>query len=135
MALDFAPRDANLCVMRTPILFAMLLGILAVPAQAQVYPVQGKWGQSAGTEKGAIDCAGKRVIDFIGNQRTDSDGGVPTYRNKSVVAAGPSSYRVIDEFSTGQISAGQSQYTLRQVDADHIEMIMDAGAVKLQRCK
>jgi hypothetical protein len=60
---------------------------------------------------------------------------VPTYRNKSVVSAGASNYRVVDEFSTGQISAGQSQYTLRKVDPDHIEMNMDGGTMTLQRCK
>jgi len=29
-------------------------------AQAQVYPVQGRWGQSASSEKGAIDCSIRR---------------------------------------------------------------------------
>jgi hypothetical protein len=35
--------------MRITILSAALLSVLAMPAQAQVYPVQGKWGQSAGS--------------------------------------------------------------------------------------
>ncbi len=121
--------------MRTTILAVLLLSALAFPAQAQVYPVEGKWGQSAGTEQGAIDCTNKRVIEFSGDQRTDSNGGVPAYRNKSVVSDGSSSYRVTDEFSTGQISAAQSSYTLKKVDPDHIEMNMDGGTVKLQRCK
>lgn len=122
--------------MRTTILTALLLSTLALPVQAQVYPVEGKWGQSASGEKGPIDCSdNKRVIEFNGDQRTDSNGGVPAYRNKSVVADGPSSYRVVDEFSTGQISAGQSQYTLRQVDPNRIEMNSSGGALTLQRCK
>jgi hypothetical protein len=50
-------------------------------------------------------CTSKRVIDFTGNQRTDSNGGVPAYRNQSVVPEGPSTFRVVDEFSTGQISS------------------------------
>ena len=75
------------------------------------------------------------MIDFNGDQRTDSNGGVPAYRNKSVVANGPSSYRVVDEFSTGQISAGQSQYTLRRVDPNRIEMNASGGTTTLQRCK
>src|SRR5215472_7348610 len=104
--------------MRITILAAMLLSILAAPAQAQVYPVQGRWGQSASTEKGAIDCAGKRVIEFLGDQRTDSAGGVPTFRNQSVTPEGPSSYRIVDEFTTGQISAGHTTYALRKVDDD-----------------
>jgi hypothetical protein len=120
--------------MRT-ITAALLFSVLAMPALAQTYPVQGRWGQSANSEKGAIDCVGKRVIDFIGNQRTDSNGGVPTYRNRSVTAEGPSSYRIVDEFTTGQISAGHTSYILRKVDPDHIELVMEGGALKLQRCK
>ena len=100
------------------------------------YPVSGHWGQSSSSANGAIDCAGKRVIAFNGNQRTDSKGGVPAYRNKSVTAESPSSYRVVDEFTTGQISNGSVSYTLRQVDADHIEMQQQqGGTLKLQRCK
>ena len=122
--------------MRTTILSALLFCALAAPVQAQVYPVEGKWGQSASSEKGTIDCAGKRVIEFSGDQRTDSNGGVPTYRNQSVTPEGPSNYRVVDEFSTGQISAGHTAYALRKVDPDHIEMNMqDGGSLKLQRCK
>jgi hypothetical protein len=122
--------------MRTTILSALLLTALAAPAQAQVYPVEGKWGQSTSGEKGPIDCSdSKRVIEFNGDQRTDSNGGVPTYRNRSVVASGPSSYRVVDEFSTGQISDGQSQYTLRRVDQNRIEMNSSGGTTTLQRCK
>ena len=122
--------------MRMIIVSALLLSALAAPAEAQVYPVVGKWGQSSGAEKGAIDCVGKRVIEFNGDQRTDSNGGVPAYRNQSVTPDGPSSYRIVDEFSTGQISAGHTSYALRKVDADHIELIMqDGGSLKLQRCK
>jgi hypothetical protein len=120
--------------MRT-ITAALFFSVLALLALAQTYPVQGRWGQSTNSEKGAIDCVGKRVIDFIGNQRTDSNGGVPSYRNRSVTAEGPSSYRIVDEFTTGQISAGHTSYILRKVDPDHIELVMEGGALKLQRCK
>jgi hypothetical protein len=135
--LDFSRGGANLCFMRITILLAVLFGVLAAPVQAQVYPVEGKWGQSASPEKGPIDCTGnRRVIEFIGNQRTDSDGGVPSYRNQSVRPEGPTSYRVVDEFSTGQISAGHTTYALRKIDADHIEMDMqDGSSLKLQRCR
>jgi len=124
--------------MRKIIMSALLLSVVAAPAaaQAQVYPVQGRWGQSSNIEQGAIDCAGKRVIEFTGDQRTDSEGGVPAFRNQSVTPDGPSSYRIVDEFSTGQISAGHTTYGLRKIDADHIEMNMqDGGSVKLQRCR
>ena len=113
----------------------MLLGALAAPAFADTYPVSGAWGQSASSEKGAIDCAGKRVIDFKGNQRTDSKGAVPAYRNKSVTASGASSYRVVDVFTNGQINNAQTSYTLRLIDADHIEMSGQSGALKLRRCE
>jgi len=123
--------------MRITILAAMLLSILAAPAQAQVYPVQGKWGQSSSTENGTIDCAdNRRVIEFIGNQRIDSNSGIPSFRIQSVRTEGPSSYRVVDEFSTAQISAGHTTYALRKIDDDHIELNMqDGSSLKLQRCR
>jgi hypothetical protein len=125
--------------MKTPVtLLAGLICVsaLAAPAAAQSYPVSGQWGQSAGSTKGAIDCSGKRVMSFSGNQRTDSQGGVPAYRNRSVTADGPSQYRVVDEFSNGQVSDGHTSYTLRQVDADHIVLqSQQGGTLTLQRCK
>ncbi len=120
--------------MRKMTLPAMLLCALAVPALADNYPVSGSWGQSASSAKGAIDCSGKRVVTFNGNQRTDSQGGVPAYRNKSVTAAG-SNYRVVDVFTNGQVNNAQVVYTLRKVDADHIEMSGQTGSLKLQRCE
>jgi hypothetical protein len=76
------------------------------------------------------------VIEFKGDQRTDSKGSVPAFRNKSVSPAGPSSYRIVDLFSNGQVRNGSVNYTLRLVDADHIEMNMSPGGMlKLQRCE
>ena len=122
--------------MRTTILTALLVTALATPALAQSYPVSGKWGESNSSEKGPIDCTGnRRVIDFSGNQRTDSNGGVPEYRNKSVQSVGQSGYRIVDEFSNAQVSAGQSEYTLRKIDSDRIVMNQFGTALNLQRCK
>jgi hypothetical protein len=121
--------------MRKTILPAMLLLALAAPAMAGTYPVSGKWGQSNSSEKGPIDCNRLRVIEFNGSTRTDSKGGVPAYRNKSISASG-SSFRVVDEFTTGQIRNGSMNYTLTQTDADHIELNMQPGGLlKLQKCK
>jgi hypothetical protein len=121
--------------MRKAIPLAIALTALTLPALADGYPVDGRWGQSSESAKGAIDCSNKRVITFNGNQRQDSKGGVPAYRNKSVTAEG-SSYRVVDEFTTGQISNARTSYTLRQVDADHIVMQQQqGGTIKLQRCQ
>jgi hypothetical protein len=36
--------------------------------------------------------------------------------------------RVVDEFTTGQISAAHTTYTLQQMDDDHIEMICSPAA-------
>lgn len=122
--------------MQQMILTAMLLLALSAPTFAASYPVSGKWGQSASSEKGAIDCSKLRVIAFNGDTRTDSKGGVPAFRNKSITPEAPGRYRVVDEFTTGQIRNGHINYTLRQVDADHIEMNMQQGGMlKLQRCK
>jgi hypothetical protein len=118
------------------ILSAILTVALSTPAWTASYPVSGKWGVSTGSEKGAIDCTGKRVITFNGNQRQDSKGGVPAYRNRTVTPDGPSRYRIVDEFTTGMISNAHATYTLLLVDADHIEMKMQqGGTLKLQRCK
>ncbi len=122
--------------MRTTILSALLATTLAAPALAQSYPVSGRWGESTSSEKGPIDCTGnRRVIDFSGNQRTDSNGGVPEYRNKSVESVGQWNYRIVDEFSNAQVSAGQSEYTLRKIDSDRIVMNQSGTALNLQRCK
>jgi hypothetical protein len=122
--------------MRRTIPLALALTLLAAPAFAQSYPVSGQWGQSTSTDKGAIDCAGKRVITFSGNQRQDSKGGVPAYRNKTVTQEGSSSYRVVDVFTNGQVNNASVNYTLRKVDGDHIEMQQQqGGTIKLQRCQ
>jgi hypothetical protein len=76
-----------------------------------------------------------RVIAFNENQRTDSHGGVPVFRNKSVSSAGASQYSNVNQFSTGQISNATVSYTLRKIDDDHIEMVTYGGTLKLQRCK
>jgi hypothetical protein len=112
----------------------LTLSALATPALADSYPVSGAWGQSASSEKGAIDCTGKRVITFNGNQRTDSNGGVPAYRNKSVTAVSPG-YRIVDVFTNGQVNNAQVVYTLQLVDADHIVLSGQTGTLKLQRCE
>ena len=122
--------------MRMTIVTALLVTALAAPALAQSYPVSGKWGESTSSDKGPIDCTGnRRVIDFSGNQRTDSNGGVPEYRNKSVQSVGQSDYRIVDEFNNGQVSNGQSEYTLRKIDSNHIVMNQSGTALNLQRCK
>src|SRR5947209_15559349 len=86
---------------------AACLIALAGPAFADRYPVSGSWGVSKWTDNGAIDCADLRVITFSGEQRTDSNGGVPGYRNNWIRREGEGRYRVSDWFTTGQIVNGQ----------------------------
>ena len=112
------------------------LAALSTPALADTYPVSGRWGQSASSEKKRIECHGRRVITFRGNQRFDSGGGVPGYHLKSVTSDGPSRWRIVDQFTTGQIRAANSNYTLTKIDAFHIVLDMTpGGSLKLQRCK
>jgi len=106
------------------------------PALADTYPVSGRFGVVQSFTDKPPDCTGKRTIAFNGEQRTDSKGGVPAYRNRSVQAAGASAWRVIDIFTTGQISNAQAVYTLRAVKADQLEMNMQPGGmIRLQKCK
>ncbi len=121
--------------MRSLILSTTLVAAFCAPAHAGRYPVSGNWGQSSSSAKGAIDCAGKRVISFNGDQRTDSKGGVPAYRNYSVTSDGPAQYRVVDAFSNAQVRDGRTIYTLKLIDRDHIVLQMQGGTLKLQRCK
>jgi hypothetical protein len=108
---------------------------LASPALADNYPVSGRWGESRNGDKGSVDCAGRRIIGFNGNQRTDSKGGVPAYRNVSVQRYGDG-WRIVDEFTTGQISGGRTNLTLRKSGDDSIELRLQGGStLTLQRCK
>ena len=125
----------------SPALASLLYSALAcvaltATAFADVYPVFGKWGVSTSTKKGPIDCAKLRVISFNGNQRTDSGGGVPAYRNRSVTPDGINRYRVVDVFTNGMVNNGQVNYTLHLIDVDHLELNMQKGGLlKLRRCK
>jgi hypothetical protein len=117
-------------------LIAAAATALATPAFSDSYPVSGKWGVSSSSEKGPIDCGKLRVIGFNDGQRTDSGGGVPAYRNRTVRPDGANRYRVEDEFTTGQIANAHVNYTLHKVDDDHLDMDQQkGGALKLRKCK
>jgi len=110
--------------------------LAASPALAQGYPVSGRYGVVTSPSDGPVDCGNKRVIEFSGGQRSDSQGGVPGYRMKSVTANGSGQWRVTDQFTTGQIRNGSMSYTLKQPDADHLELNQSkGGTIKLQKCK
>jgi hypothetical protein len=74
-------------------------------------------------------------MEFRGDRRFDTGGGVPDYRNRSISLAGQSRYRVVDEFFTGQIR-GQASYELRRIDPEHVELLLAPGGkrIKLRPC-
>ena len=114
-------------------LFAAMLVLGAGAAQA-AYPVAGAWTYDNASRQGAAATCGPRRTEFAGNRRFDSAGGAPDYRNVSVRQTGAAQYRVVDEFFTGMMR-GRVHYTLRLIDADHIEIKLDAGArYLLRRC-
>lgn len=122
---------------QTSFIVAIPLTLFAITtAQAGTYPIDGRWGVTASTEKGPVDCSKLRVIAFNGNQRTDSGGGVPTFRNRSVQSNGSSDFRIIDVFTTGQISNAQAKYSLKIVEPDRVEINQQPGGLlKLRKCK
>ena len=122
--------------MKQTLFLVALLACAATPALADTYPVSGRFGVVPGFTDKPPDCNGKRTIAFNGDQRTDSKGGVPAYRNKSVQNAGASAWKVVDVFTTGQISNAQAISTLHAVKDGRLQMTMQpGGSLKLQRCK
>lgn len=136
LAFDHDSREACFMISRTGIAL-LLLGALTAPALADSYPVSGRWGESDSSKKGPIDCKGKRVITFKGEQRFDTGGGVPAYHNESVRTDGTDNrWRIVDQFTNAQVRAGSTSLTLTKVDADHIVLELQGGSMlKLQRCK
>jgi hypothetical protein len=122
--------------MKQTLFVIALIACAAKPALADTYPVSGRFGVVTTFTDKPPDCTGKRTIAFNGDTRTDSKGGVPAYRNRSVQANGAASWKVIDIFTTGQISNAQAVYTLRQVKDGQLEMNMQPGGmIRLQKCK
>ena len=108
--------------------------LLATPALALSYPVQGRYGESNEIVPGLLDCTGKRVIRFDDVRRFDNRGGVPDYRMIELLHEGNTAFRITEEFHTGQIRA-QHRYLLRLIDSERIELALDqGGTLKLKRC-
>jgi hypothetical protein len=74
-------------------------------------------------------------MEFLGEQRFDSATSVPQYRNVTITRFDAWLYRVVDEFDNAMIR-GYVSYLLRIVDADHIELNLDASGrtFLLRRC-
>jgi hypothetical protein len=115
-------------------LAVLAASLLATPALALSYPVQGRYGESSEVEPGLIDCSGKRVIRFDDVRRFDNGGGVPDYRMIELLHEGNTAFRITEEFHTGQIKA-QHRYLLRLIDSERIELALDrGGTLRLKRC-
>jgi hypothetical protein len=113
---------------------AAVVLLMVTAALADTYPISGKWTYDNPKAEGPAQDCGTRFMSFEGDQRRDTGGSVPAYRNFTVEQVGNTRYRVTDQFATGQISARQT-YTLRLVDKDHIEIDLQAGPViALRRC-
>ncbi len=113
-----------------------LLAFASVPALADTYPVSGHFGVVPSFTDKPLDCTARRIIAFNGNQRTDSNGGVPAYRNRTVRADGTGRWKVVDIITTGQINNANAVYTLHVVADGRVEMVMQPGGMlRLQRCQ
>ncbi len=111
---------------RAYLLALVMTAFLGDAVQADTYPVSGRWTYEDASAPGpAKDCRVGRLMDFQGERRFDTGTRVPDYRNVEIVKSGASLYRGVDEFFTGQIR-GRVYYTLRLLDADHIEIELDA---------
>jgi len=114
---------------------AIALALSAGGAAADPYPVAGKWTYEHASDPGPAKTCGTRTMEFRGEQRFDTGGSVPQYRNVIINKASPTSFAVVDEFFTVQIR-GRVQYTLRILDQDHIELRFERGGaiIPLRRC-
>lgn len=113
-----------------------LTGGAAPPAMSDSYPVSGLWTYQNASEKGPAQTCDSPTMEFRGDRRFDTSGGVPDYRNVSVDRIGASSFALNDLFLTWPNVRGNVYYSLRLVDEDHIQIdIPRAGkAFLLRRC-
>ena len=120
---------------RLSLLAAVAIGPgIAEPAAAESYPVSGKWTYENAAEKGpSPECSG-RTMEFSGERRFDTGGGVPDYRNLTISMENPARWRVVDEFFTGQVR-GRIEYTLAQTDPEHLQILLGDREILLRRCQ
>lgn len=117
-------------------LVLLLLIASVTPAFAESYPVQGKWGESTSTDKDPVDCSTLRTIDFRGERRFDSGGSVRDFRALAVERQDGSSYRVTEEFGTGQVRARNAITLNVAADPDRVELTPQRGSsIRLRKCR
>ena len=113
-----------------------LAGGAAPPAMGDSYPVSGLWTYRNASEKGPAKTCDRPTMEFRGDRRFDTLGGVPDYRNARVERIDASSFALNDLFLTWPNVRGNVYYSLRLIDEDHIQIdIPRAGrAFLLRRC-
>ena len=110
--------------------------LFATGAVAANYPISGKWAYDNSSGTGPIECRNHSIIEFAGDRRFETGfKAPPDYRNVSVERTAATTYRIVDRFFTG-MQNGKVAYTLRLVDADHIEISheMGGGTFRLRSC-
>jgi len=108
----------------------------AAPAFAASYPVQGKWGESISTSQEPVDCTHLRTVDFRGERRFVTGGGVPDFRAVSVERQGENAWRIVEEFRTGQINARNQLRLRRMSEPERVELkLARGGTVTLRKCR
>jgi hypothetical protein len=114
---------------------AVALASCAGVAAADPYPVAGRWTYDHASEPGRAKTCTGHIMEFRGEQRFDTGGGVSQYRNVSVNRASQTQFAVIDEFFNVMIR-GRVPYMLRVIDDDHIELHLEQGGavIPLRRC-
>jgi hypothetical protein len=103
-------------------------------AFAATYPVTGKWAYDRGGEPEEA-CRKGPTMEFRGERRFDTGGGVPEYRNQTISRIDSASYRIVDQFFNGQ-TRGKVNYALKIIDDDHLELYLSPSGktIKLLRC-
>ena len=111
--------------------------LLAAPAVADPYPVSGKWGVSASTKKGPIDCGKLRVISFNGepaHRQRRRRAGLPQSLDHAGRRQPLSSRRCLHQRHDQQRATSITRCV--SIDADHLELNMQKGGLlKLRKCK
>ena len=125
-------------MMKTPNLtfaIAALAVTFAAPAHADVYPVSGRWTYENASAAGPATSCGSRYMEFSGQQRIDTGGGVPGYRNARVAMVNSQLFLLTDQFNNGQMR-GREEYSLSLIDEDHIQLRIKIGgkSILLRRC-
>jgi hypothetical protein len=115
---------------------AALAALSADGATAATYPVSGLWTYADAGAAGPAETCRNPTMEFLGDYRRDNSGGVPDYRNVTVVRTGQSSYDLTDLFLTAPNVRGHVSYTLQLIDDDHIQIYIPMGGrtLHLRRC-